>query len=313
MPLATKLRLLAALTLVFATTARVAAAQTPRITPPVAPDDQRAAEKAPDESKSLTEVNKELTNPISTIWSLTFQQNTYWIHPGIEGVGSRNQINLQFQPVLPVSLNDDWNLITRPVIQAMNSSPYVNPTSGNFHRVTGFGDTIVVSMLSPSSKLVGNWLFAAGPTFILPTASNTRLGQNKWQMGPAGVFGYLGEKFIAGVFPQQWWSTGGPGANTTSQLNLQYFASYFLKDGWSVGTSPSMLVNWYAPTSGNMLTFPLGASIAKVRKIGILPVRFAVQGMYMPIHPDQFGQTWQLQFIVAPVIPKLIKGNIFGD
>jgi len=307
------LNLAIGLILGFSLTGRIAAVQTSSIAAPKAADDGRAAENAPDAAKSLTEVNKELTNPISTIWSLTFQENTYWIHPGIEGGGSRNQINLQFQPVLPVSLNDDWKLITRPVIQAMNSSPYVNTTSSNFHRVTGFGDTILVSMLSPSSKLVGNWLFAAGPTFIFPTASNTRLGQNKWQMGPAGVFGYLGEKFIAGVFPQQWWSTGGPGSNTTSQLNLQYFASYFLSDGWSVGTSPNMLVNWYAPTSGDMLTFPVGASIAKVQKIGILRVRFAVQGVYMPVHPDHFGQTSQLQFTIAPVIPKLIKGNIFGD
>ena len=30
-----------------------------------------------------------------------------------------------------------------------------------------------------------------GTTFIFPTASNSQLGQNKWQIGPAGVFGYL--------------------------------------------------------------------------------------------------------------------------
>src|ERR1700724_2295506 len=32
---------------------------------------------------SLTEVNKELSNPISTIWALSFQHNTFWLHkPG---------------------------------------------------------------------------------------------------------------------------------------------------------------------------------------------------------------------------------------
>lgn len=49
--------------------------------------------------QGLTEVNKELTNPISSIWSLTIQESTYWIEPGINGVGSRNVVNLQFQPV----------------------------------------------------------------------------------------------------------------------------------------------------------------------------------------------------------------------
>jgi hypothetical protein len=268
----------------------------------------RAAESQPDETKSLTEVNKELSNPISSIWSLTFQQNTYWLTmPG--EAQDRNQVNLQFQPVLPVALTPNWNLINRPVLQPLLSAPYIN-RGGNLHRVTGFGDTIFVTMLSPSDKLVGNWLLAAGPTFIFPTASNSRLGQNKSQLGPGGVVGYLGEKFLAGIFPQQWWSVGGPGSNTVSQLNLQYFVSYFFAKGYSISTSPNMLVNWYAPKGQNMLTFPIGLGVSKVQRLGILPVRFAVQGQYMPVHPDAFGQKWNIQVTVAPVIPKLIKGDL---
>jgi hypothetical protein len=260
---------------------------------------------AGDGTTSLTEVNKELSNPISSIWALQFQQNTFWLNKP-----ERNVVNLLFQPVLPVSLTDDWNLITRPVIPVFNSTPYLNE-SGNLHRVTGFGDIALVELLSPSPRVTGPWLLGAGPTFIFPTASNFRLGQNKWQIGPTGVFGYLGKKWIAGVFPQQWWSVGGPGSNTTSQMNLQYFFSYFPAAGWSIGTSPNMLVNWYASNSDNMVTFPLGLSVSKVVKIGLLPVKFGVQGQYMPVHPDVFGQKWNLQFTATPVIPKLIKGNLF--
>jgi hypothetical protein len=254
---------------------------------------------------SLTEVNKELSNPISTIWALSFQQNTFWLNKP-----ERNVVNLLFQPVLPVSLTSNWNLITRPVIPVFNSTPYVN-TSGNLHRVTGFGDAVLVELLSPAPRIAGPWLVGAGPTFIFPTASNSRLGQNKWQIGPTVLLGYLGEKWIAGVFPQQWWSVGGPGSNTTSQMNLQYFFAYFPAQGWSVGTSPNMLVNWYARKNSNQVTFPVGLNISKVVKIGPLPVKFAVQGQYMPVHPDVFGQKWNIQFAVTPVIPKLIKGNLF--
>lgn len=86
------------------------------------------------DDKSLDEVNKQLSNPISSIWALQLQQNTYWLDKP-----DRNLVNLQFQPVLPIALTDDWNLISRPVLQVMNSTPYVN-SSGNLHRVTGFGD-----------------------------------------------------------------------------------------------------------------------------------------------------------------------------
>jgi hypothetical protein len=112
------------------------------------------------DGRSLNEVNKELSDPISSIWALQLQENTYWLNKP-----DRNVINFQFQPVLPLALTDDWNLITRPVFQVMNSTPYLNK-SGNLHRVTGFGDTIVATLLSPSAKLAGPWLLGAGPSFI---------------------------------------------------------------------------------------------------------------------------------------------------
>jgi hypothetical protein len=92
---------------------------------------------------------------------------------------------------------------------------------------------------------------------------------------------------------------------------VQYFASYFFGDGYSVTTSPNMLVNWYAPKGQNELTFPIAVGASKVQRLAILPVRFAaVQGQYMPIHPNAFGQKWNIQVVVAPVIPKLIKGDV---
>lgn len=280
----------------------------------------------PDNQKSVTEVNKELSNPISSIWALQIQENTYFIHPGIEDKSSRNAVNVQFQPVLPLALTDDWNLITRPVFQIVNSVPVPVPTrvttavgvvtsavpAGRIYQATGFGDTILATLLSPSPKLAGPWLLGAGPTFIFPTATTTNVGQKKWQLGPGGVFGYLGEHYIIGVFPQQWFSVGGNGSKQTSQMNVQYFASYFLPHGWSVGTSPNVLINWYA-SNENKVTFPIGLNVSKVQKLGILPVKFQVQGQYMPVSPSVFGQRWNIQVAITPVIPKLIKGNIFGD
>ena len=45
-------------------------------------------------------------------------------------------------------------------------------------------------------------------------------------------------------------------------------------------------------------------------KFGKLPVRFALGVQWMPIQPDRYGQKWNIQVVVAPVIPKLIKGNL---
>ena len=122
-----------------------------------------------DSGASLTEINKQLVNPVSTLWSLTFQQNNYGITLPAGQVG--HQDNLLFQPVMPVALTNDWNLINRPVIPLFNSVPTIDPL-GNLGRTTGFGDTDLVEILSPSTNLVGpNWILGLGPTFIFPTAS----------------------------------------------------------------------------------------------------------------------------------------------
>ena len=50
--------------------------------------------------------------------------------------------------------------------------------------------------------------------------------------------------------------------------------------------------------------------MGKVVKFGRLPVRIALAGQYMPIRPDEFGQKWNLQLTVAPVLPKLVEGTL---
>ena len=138
------------------------------------------------QGKSLTEINKQLTNPVSELWSVSFQQNNYILDMG-PGRNDRWNSNLNFQPVLPVALTGDWNLITRPVITLFNSVPHpdrYNPP--DIDRTTGFGDTVLMEMFSPSPKLVGNWLLGLGPTFIFPTATSDYTGQGKWRLGRLG-------------------------------------------------------------------------------------------------------------------------------
>ena len=171
----------------------------------------------------------------------------------------------------------------------------------------------LVEIVSPSTSLVGpNWLLGLGPTVIAPTASNAKVGQGKWQVGPTGVLGYLGDKFALGLFPQQWWSVGGYAAHNVSQLNLQYFVVYFPGDGWSIESTPNILVNWDG-SGGNKVMFPVGIGLAKVVRIGPLPVKLALEVQYMPVHPDLFGEKWNVQLKISPVIPKLIKGVLFDE
>lgn len=297
----------AALTLLFL---KSGVAQTQDSTAPqeaAAQKDSSAAKSSnpPKENDSAAEASKQASNPLASVWLMQIQQNNNFIEmPTNKDI--RVQSNLQFQPLMPVKLADNWTLITRPVIQIFNSTPF-RDQNGQEKRVTAFGDTVLAFALSPGPKLVGNWLLAAGPSFIFPTATNSLIGQNKWQIGPAAAVGYQGKKFITYVFPQQWFSVGGNGQRTNHML-LYYAFVWVYPNGWSVGTNPGMFVDWEA-SKGNKVAFPVGLQIGKLRKIGPMPVKFEVQLQYYPVRPQFFGPKWTLQFQITPIVPGFIKGH----
>ncbi len=261
-----------------------------------------AITQAPGEEPSASELNEKLTNPVSDLWSIANQFNNFELNNG------HWNNNWNFQPVLPVSLTKDWNLITRPVMPFYNIVPH-ETAPGQFERAAGLGDLTLLELLSPAHS--GNWVLGAGPTAIFPTATSGFTGQGKWQLGPAVVVGYLTKEFFIGVFPQQWWSIGGEhGRPDTNQMNLQPIATLFFGDGWNIGYSGNILVNWNAP-SADVWTVPIGLGIGKVTKLGRLPVKLQLAGQYMPVLPRISGQEWNVQVQVTPVIPKLIKSVLF--
>jgi hypothetical protein len=255
-----------------------------------------------DRDLSSSELNRELTNPVSSLWSIANQFNNFELNNG------HWNNNWNFQPVLPVSLTKDWNLITRPVMPFYNIVPH-ETSPGEFARDAGLGDLALVELLSPAHS--GNWILGAGPTAIFPTATSFFTGQGKWQMGPTVVVGYLTKEFFIGVFPQQWWSIGGEhGKPDTNQMNLQPIAAIFFGEGWSVGYSGNILADWTAP-SEDVWTVPVGLALSKVVKFGRLPVKLQLAVQYMPVHPRISGQEWNVQVSITPVLPKLIKGVLF--
>ena len=261
-----------------------------------------AVSESSDGEESASELNRKLTNPVSSIWSISNQFNNFELNNG------QWSNNWNFQPVMPVSLTKDLNLITRPVMPFYNIVPH-ETSPGDFARDAGLGDLTLLELFSPANS--GNWVLGAGPTAIFPTATSHFTGEGKWQLGPSVVVGYLTKQYFIGVFPQQWWSVGGEhGRPDTNQMNLQPIATLFFGQGWSIGYSGNILADWTAP-SEDVWTVPIGVGLGKVVKFGRLPVKIQLAVQYMPVHPRISGQEWNVQLQITPVIPKLVKGVLF--
>jgi hypothetical protein len=251
---------------------------------------------------------KEISNPVTSIWQLQFQFNNVKLESGdLNPVSGKWVNNLYFQPVMPVSLTKDLNLITRPVITLYNSVPHPTATGGT-ERTTTFGDMILATVLSPAHT--EPWIFGVGPTWIFPTAGSDFTGQGKWQVGPAVGGGYITDKFMIAALVQQWWSFAGDAdRRDTNQMNILPLIYRFFGDGWSVGYSGNILADWKA-SSGEKWTVPLGLSVGKVVMFGRLPVQVQIAGQYFVERPTG-GPKWNVQLQVTPVIPRLIKKTLF--
>jgi hypothetical protein len=122
---------------------------------------------------SAEELAKLAQNPVGNLISLPFQNNTN-LRFGPEK-GTQNILNIQ--PVIPIEINKDWNIITR------TSVPVVwNPSLGPGDPATsGTGDTTFTAFLSPANP--GKWIWGAGRVLQLPTNSNAELGNKNWGWG----------------------------------------------------------------------------------------------------------------------------------
>ena len=258
------------------------------------------------EAMSGNELAKEISNPVTSLWQLQLQFNNLKLESSDTPLSEEWVNNLYFQPVLPVSLTDRWNLITRPVFTLYNSVPVpTGPTSTE--RTTTLGDPTLATVLSPAGT--EPWIFGIGPTWILPTAGSDSTGQGKWQVGPAIGGGHITNRAMIAAFAQQWWSFAGDGdRKDTSQLSLLPLIYRFWGDGWSVGYSGNILADWKAP-SGEKWTVPVGLSVGKVVWLGKLPVQLQVGAQYFVERPTG-GPEWNLQLQLTPVIPRLIHKNL---
>jgi hypothetical protein len=258
---------------------------------------------------SATAIARDAINPLGTNWLFKVESKTYWLDVADFDTHRVEQV-VQLQPRVLFSLTRNLSFLTRPTLVLLESIPFEDDV-GELSREVGFGDIELPTAVSPYTG--PSWLFGAGPTFVFPAASSRETGQGKWQAGPALVLGWRSPRWLAAIFAQQFFSFAGEqDRKTVSELKVQYFLTRYFRDGWNVGMSPTITMNWRAE-SGQGLTFPLGLGVGKAVKLSeTFALNLSLQLQYMPVHPDELGKEAQIQIEITPVLPPLLEGPLFG-
>jgi len=244
---------------------------------------------------SAEELAKLAQNPVGNLISVPFQNNTNF------NVGPYNgtQNILNIQPVIPIEVNNDWNIITRTIVPVI-SQPQLSPTTD---RKNGIGDTVFSAFLSPAQP--HGLIWGVGPVVQLPTNTSDELGNKNWGLGPTFVVLKLehGNPWVYGVLANNIWSLSSSkqGGSYNNGL-IQPFVNYNFPGGFYLVSGPILTVDWKAD-SGQQWTVPLGGGIGKIFHLGKLPVNTTLQAYYNVVHPDN-GANWQLRAQVQFMFPK---------
>jgi hypothetical protein len=244
---------------------------------------------------SAEELAKLAQNPVGNLISVPFQNNTNFNYGPLSG--TQNILNIQ--PVIPIEINKEWNLITRtivPVIRQPDLSPTIDST-------TGFGDTVFTAFLSPAQP--HGLIWGMGPVLQIPTNSSAELGNKNWGLGPSFVVLRLekGNPWVYGVLANNIWSLSSSKQGGAYNNGLiQPFVNYNFPAGFYLTSAPIATVNWKAD-SGQQWTVPLGGGVGKIFHLGKLPVNAQLSAYYNVVHPDD-GANWQLRAQLQFMFPK---------
>ncbi|MFI0842361.1 transporter [Mesorhizobium sp. IMUNJ 23232] len=236
------------------------------------------------------ELAKKLSNPIASLISVPFQFN----YDSGYGPNDGNKAYVNVQPVIPFSLNADWNLISRTILPVAWQEDIAGPSGDQF----GLGDTTQSLFFSPARPTQSGLIWGVGPAFLLPTATDDLLGGGKWGAGPTAVVLKQSGGWTVGMLANHIWSFAGdserPDVNSTF---LQPFVSYTTKDAWTFTLNTESTYNWEAEE----WSVPINFQIAKLLVIDKQPISLFAGIRYWAESPesgpDGFGVRTGITFL----------------
>jgi len=251
---------------------------------------------AEDEAEVAYEVDiaRELSNPVAALISVPMQFN-YDRGMGPSGDGRRYLLNVQ--PVVPFSLTPEWNLISRTIIPVIDQKDAV-PGGGS---QSGLGDIVQSLFFSPAKPTAGGVIYGVGPAFLLPAATNSRLGTEQWAVGPTGVVLRQEGPWNVGVLANHLWSVAGDSDRASVNATfVQPFVTYVTRTRTTFALNTESTYDWQR----NQWIVPINFTVAQLLKVGGQLLQVGVGARYWANSPVGAPEGWGARLTLTLLFPR---------
>jgi hypothetical protein len=237
---------------------------------------------------------KQLANPVASLISVPIQAN-YDDNFGLQDEGSMLRINVQ--PVIPISLGEEWNLISRTILPIVDQS---NIPAAGFSE-TGLGDTVQSFFFSPKAPTSGGWIWGAGPVLLLPTATDETLGSEKWGIGPTAVVLRQTGPWTVGALANHIESFAGESQRADiSATFLQPFLTYVTSKQTTFAVNTESTYDW----DNEQWSVPINLTAAQLLKAGDQLFQIGGGVRYWVDAPDSGPDGWGFRLQLTLLFPK---------